>query len=175
MSMKHNTENQKYRFCAAGFKLKVSGFTLIELLVVITIIGILSSSVLVSLGGARAKARDARRQSDIQSITLAMELDYSDDELYSEIQGSLTPLELPCTGPQFSDCNGSDDGIYLDPVPEDPQGGSYSWLDNTNPIVNGCSSQRYCVYTVLEDGGWFAGSEKGSRKLETVPFQCPCW
>ncbi len=53
-----------------------SGFTLIELLVVISIIGLLSSIVLTSVNSARAKARDARRKSDLHTIQLALELYY---------------------------------------------------------------------------------------------------
>lgn len=53
-----------------------TGFTLIELLVVIAIIGVLSSVVLASLNGVRAKARDARRISDFHQIQLALELFY---------------------------------------------------------------------------------------------------
>lgn len=53
------------------------GFTLIELLVVIAIIGILAAVVLVSLNNARIRGRDARRLSDLQAITLALEL-YAD-------------------------------------------------------------------------------------------------
>lgn len=50
------------------------GFTLVELLVVIAIIGLLSSVVIVSVGSARAKSRDARRISDMKALQTAMEL-----------------------------------------------------------------------------------------------------
>ena len=49
------------------------GFTLIELLVVISIIGVLATIGMVSLNGARARARDARRRSDLRNIVLALE------------------------------------------------------------------------------------------------------
>lgn len=145
------------------------GFTLIELLVVITIIGILSTMVLVSLGGARTKARDARRESDIRQIVLAMELAYSDDERYPQH-----------TGPGAPDIIQSSKRVYLDPVPRDPGRGNprYTWRDNTLGATTNCTSQNYCIYTELEEGGYFAGSEKGTRRIDSEPplvaGRC-CW
>ena len=52
------------------------GFTLIELLVVVAIIGLMASVVMVSLESARAKARDARRMSDLAQIRTALNLYY---------------------------------------------------------------------------------------------------
>ena len=53
--------------------MKQKGFTLIELLVVIAIIGMLVSIVLVALGPARARGRDARRISDVRQMSTALE------------------------------------------------------------------------------------------------------
>jgi len=154
------------------FQINTIGFTLIELLVVIAIIGILSSMVLVSLGGARAKARNARRESDIRQIVLAVELDYSDDEKYS--QCNEMPIKIPCTDGGCA-CANPSDGKYLDPIPEDPKGGAYNWIDNSSGATN-CDDERYCVWVLLEDEGkYFAGSEKGTRKLDDEPTDCPCW
>jgi prepilin-type N-terminal cleavage/methylation domain-containing protein len=50
------------------------GFTLIELLVVTSIIGILSSTVLTSLNGAKIKARNSQRNSQIIEYGKALTL-----------------------------------------------------------------------------------------------------
>ena len=110
-------------------KYNKKGFTLIELLVVIAIIGILSGIVLVSLGGARANARDARRQSDIRQLSTAMELSYNDSNAYLTSTTMLTVI-----------------GTYLPAVPRDPGTGTpaYNWIDNAG------SAQDYCSYANLE-------------------------
>lgn len=62
--------------------MKTKGFTLVELLVVISIIGLLSTLAVVSLGSARSRARDARRISDIKQIQTALELHFADQGIY---------------------------------------------------------------------------------------------
>ena len=63
-------------------KNRSKGFTLIELLVVITIIGLLSSIVLVSLNSARGKARDVSRKASMKQLQTALGMYYDSNGSY---------------------------------------------------------------------------------------------
>ena len=154
------------------FAKKKKGFTLIELLVVIAIIGILASIVLVSMGGARSKARDVKRQSDIRTISTAMEMAYDDStadcggsEAY--ITSTTKPAKICPTA-----------GQYLDPTPSDPQAPAktYTWVDNTVACGTIEAGQWYCVYTTLEaETAWFVACQKGTKKVTVDPAgACAC-
>ena len=93
----------------------ILGFTLIEVLIVISIIGLLSSVILVGLGGFRSKGRDARRLTDLKSIQNGLELYYSKFGEYPENTGKLTSS-----------------GIGVSKIPTDPVGGAYLYSYGNN-------------------------------------------
>jgi prepilin-type N-terminal cleavage/methylation domain-containing protein len=72
------------------------GFTLVELLVVIAIISVLATLLLLQLGVARAKARDAKRIADINQVRSALELYFDDNGSYlaTNIMTGLKPVYL---------------------------------------------------------------------------------
>ncbi len=119
------------------FKTNKKGFTLIELLVVIAIIGILTGIVLVSMGGARASARDARRQADVSQMMKAMELCYDAPSCGAGAQ-------------QYISTTGGTNaiaaiGTFMATVPTDPTNAApyqYTWIANStlSPVSD------YCVY-----------------------------
>ncbi|MFH1509962.1 MAG: type II secretion system protein [Candidatus Nealsonbacteria bacterium] len=157
------------------FTKRNKGFTLIELLVVIAIIGLLASIVLVSLGPARAKARDARRQSDIRQISTAMELCYDDSSaacgaasgkypaIAAGVPGRLTTTAI---------------GTYLTTLPQDPGGGSQTSCSTDDAVEmsagaycgwTSIAGTEYCVYAKLSSGDWILASEKGVITKATAP------
>jgi prepilin-type N-terminal cleavage/methylation domain-containing protein len=134
------------------------GFTLIELLVVIAIIGMLSSIVLVSLGSARKKARDANRQAVIRQISSAMELCYDDancgggPEKYATFTvGSASNLD----GTKID----TDGNPLFFTIPNDSQ---KDYKASTS------SDQVYCIYIELETGGYACASNKGTAVTTTA-------
>lgn len=65
--------------------MKNKGFTLIELLVVVSIIGVLATIVLSSLGTARSRANDASIKAALSQARTQAELQYLDTNDYSTV------------------------------------------------------------------------------------------
>src|SRR5882672_7317795 len=92
------------------------GFTLIELLLVLAIIGVLTSFLVANLIGAKARARDAQRKSDLQQIRAAL-------ELYRADLNSYPPAPLTCGSALLGNS-----ATYMTKVPCDPLSkSSYSY------------------------------------------------
>ncbi|OGN27390.1 MAG: hypothetical protein A2941_00905 [Candidatus Yanofskybacteria bacterium RIFCSPLOWO2_01_FULL_49_17] len=118
------------------------GFTLVELLVVIAIIGVLATLLLLQLGVARQRARDAKRIADVNQTRTAVELYFDDNSQYPQVATFSALASTP------SGCSGSTCFVpkYLALLPKDP-------LDPTSPhtyryAYNG--NTKYQIWAVLE-------------------------
>jgi type II secretion system protein G len=110
------------------------GFTLIELLVVIAIIGLLSSVVLASLNTARSKARDAERRQDLEQVSTALELRYSDTDSYPSSAGWFN-------NPNHGGLDAALTTTYIPSIPDDPTLGSTA--------IDYVLARGLCVYRLL--------------------------
>jgi prepilin-type N-terminal cleavage/methylation domain-containing protein len=115
------------------------GFTLIELLVVIAIIGLLSTLSIIALNSARARARDAKRISDVKQMQVALELYFNDMNAYP-IAASMT-----AGSPIYSGANTSTPFLRAIPNPPTPVDGTGCQATSTG--VYDTASYLYMVTT----------------------------
>lgn len=110
------------------------GFTLIELLIVVTIIGLLSSLVLVALSGIREESYLSKAQAQFNSFRSAL-------ILYTEDQGGVYPDDVSRSLPP-----GLEEYLSSDNWPEAPWPGSVydwdNWQINGEQVVQ--LSIRFC-------------------------------
>lgn len=138
------------------------GFTLVELLVVIAIIGLLGTIVVVSLQGAKSRARDAERVTNINNIITALAL-YNTmfntypiydslvitgtDGLSNDLIGALTISAVPSDpldGQVSSDCAPLSGYVYI----YDSNDGSTFSLEyclETNSVLGKDSGYNYVI------------------------------
>ncbi len=141
-----------------GLKLsQQKSFTLIELLVVIAIIGLLSSVVLVSMQGVRARARDAKRKQDIKQMMTALELYYANYEEYPASGGASSPNSgWSNSGDNSWDTLKSKLSEYIQP-PKDPINDTTGWSGGGKynycyfSLGYGCPQQWYMIVYKLEN------------------------
>lgn len=113
-------------------KIYKKAFTLIELLIVIAIIGMLSALLLPNFMGARERARDSQRKSDLKQIQKALEMYKQDQSLPTY------PTSIPTTNTCWTSGGVGDPcpagNIYMNRFPTDPSPGKqyYYSVDNNN-------------------------------------------
>ena len=148
------------------------GFTLIELLTVISIISLLSTIAFTSLEAARRKARDARRQLDLNNIILALDQYHSGHGTYFIVGTAWAPVDGIGTGRgwfnyETGDPTGSysksiargmqEEGLFVQ-VPIDPLIPSYNYTSYASGTahqykIGSCavfSPDCVCVYADME-------------------------
>lgn len=150
-----------------SLKQKSKGFTIVELLIVIVVIAILATLVIVTFTGIQQKARDSKRETDIDALDSHLEAFYADNGYYPTI------TDLTTSSWVASNMKGFDPSALTDPkgniiTGNAPAAGTYAY----SYVTQGCtttspsSSTNECTSFVLtaelEAGSTFVKSSNTS-------------
>ena len=124
------------------------GFTLIELLVVISIIAILSVGGVTVFTGTQKNSRDARRKADIDSISNALEANFTSGSAtpYAALAGTMFGGGTVPADPQNS-------GAYVYTLTGTLPGASYTYCAKLESASGGNSSDA--TGTAAANGGFY--------------------
>ena len=123
-----------------NYELRITNysFTLIELLVVIAIVSSLSALLVPNFMGARERARDAQRKSDLKQIQKALEM-YKQDQNPPAYPGTgfFTTYEGKCwySGDIPQDPCESGANIYMNKIPKDPTREDGYYFENKGDLT----------------------------------------
>lgn len=130
-----------------------TGFSLIELLVAASIFVILTAIASVSYGAASRRARDGRRQSDLEALRGALEIYRVDKGFYP-------------SGVNFAAMAGVlVAGDYLSELPSDPRPAKYTYY------YQSAAGSSYILCAFLETGGTDSCGDCGVGTPATCTYQ----
>jgi len=129
-----------------------AGFTLIELLVVITIIGILSSVVIVNLQQNRNKGKDASAKATMYNIPVQAEIYYDDNG------GTYTGM-CDLENPESSQMKRLIEGVQKQVSKTDPR--------NIAPCAVSSEGDSFTVNILLNNGDQFCVDTTGTASVLT--------
>ena len=154
------------------------GFTIVELLIVIVVIGILAAITIVAYNGIQTRARDAKRQDDITTITKALELYYIDHGSYPLSSGSTSINAAWSTTADSSWSNlATQLSIYASSLPRDPISkqmgvGAFPWNDAQGYDYSYYSGSGYCVNATTAQAFLLVITYEGIAQSNTLEGNC---
>jgi len=148
-----------------SLKRKQQGFTIVELLIVIIVIGILATLVITTFTGIQQKARDTKRQTDINALQGQIEAYFAQNGFYPTLTNMNTPSFVS------GQLKGLDSTALCDPsektspctLADNPAANVYAYhvraADGTTTCDNSTNNcAQYTLTATLEAGGTFAKS-----------------